>query len=338
MPGIRVFISDSHDPYFNLAVEDTIFQAMPTTQRVLFLWRNANTVVIGKGQNPWKECNTAQMERDGIRLARRQTGGGAVFHDLGNTNFTFMAGKPEYDKAVSTRIVLDALKQIGIDGKSTGRNDLVIETDEGEKKFSGSAYRDAKDRGFHHGTLLLNADLSRLANYLNPDPKKLNAKGIQSVRSRVINLCEVLPEIDHAMVCDAVQEAFFQHYGETVEPERIAPDTTPDIVGFAAAFEKQSDWDWNFGKSLDFSHTLSERFSWGGVEVHLDVNRAMIKNARIFTDSLYPNALEAFAEELIGRKYSVDGVRQIADKISQQHHEQAAELIEVEAWLKESIA
>ncbi|MFK7767466.1 MAG: lipoate--protein ligase [Mariniblastus sp.] len=338
MASIRVLLSESHDPYFNLSVEDTIFQSMPTTERVLFLWRNANTVVIGKGQNPWKECNTGKMDTDGITLARRKTGGGAVFHDLGNTNFTFMAGKPEYDKAISTRIVLDALSDLGINGKASGRNDLVIETDEGDKKFSGSAYREAKDRGFHHGTLLLNADLTRLANYLNPDSKKLQAKGIQSVRSRVINLQELHPTIDHEMVCEAIQKSFFSYYNEKVEAEPISPDSMPDLPGFAQAFAQQSDWDWNFGKSLDFSHTLDERFTWGGVEMHLDVHRGKIEQARIFTDSLYPAALEKLANELIGLGYETSAVESAFVKAEEHFPEQKIELGELKTWMKQAIA
>lgn len=224
MTTLRLLISDSYDPWFNLAVEECIFRQMPATQRVLFLWRNADTVVIGRAQNPWKECNTRRMEEDNVRLARRSSGGGAVFHDLGNTCFTFMAGKPEYDKTISTHIVLAALNSLGVMADASGRNDLVVKTPDGDRKVSGSAYRETKDRGFHHGTLLLNADLSRLANYLNPDKKKLAAKGITSVRSRVANLTELLPGITHEQVCQAVTEAFFAHYGERVDAEVISPD------------------------------------------------------------------------------------------------------------------
>ena len=195
---------------------------MPATQRVLFLWRNADTVVIGRAQNPWKECNTRRMEEDNVRTARRSSGGGAVFHDLGNTCFTFMAGKPEYDKTISTSIVLNALNSLGVTAEASGRNDLVVKTPDGDRKVSGSAYRETMDRGFHHGTLLLNADLSRLANYLNPDKKKLQAKGITSVRGRVANLVELLPGITHEQICDAIREAFFEHYGERVEAEVIS--------------------------------------------------------------------------------------------------------------------
>jgi lipoate-protein ligase A len=127
MSKIRILVSKSTNPWFNLAVEEVIFRNMDPKHRVLFVWRNSETVVIGRAQNPWRECNTAKMEKDQIKLARRQTGGGAVFHDLGNSNFTFMAGKPEYDKTVSTQIVINALNSLGIQALTNGRNDLVVE-------------------------------------------------------------------------------------------------------------------------------------------------------------------------------------------------------------------
>ncbi len=171
-----------------------------------------------------------------------------MFHDLGNTCFTFMAGKPEYDKTISTAIVLNALNSLGIVAEASRRNDLIVKTAEGDRKVSGSAYRETKDRGFHHGTLLLNADLSRLANYLNPDKKKLQAKGITSVRGRVANLVDLLPGITHVQICDAVTEAFFAYYGERVDAEIISPDKTPDLPNFAETFARQSSWEWNFGR------------------------------------------------------------------------------------------
>ncbi|MFA7257950.1 MAG: lipoate--protein ligase A [Aeromonas bestiarum] len=333
MSRLRLLLSDSHDPLFNLAVEECIFRQMDPNQRVLFLWRNANTVVIGRAQNPWKECNTRRMEEDGITLARRSSGGGAVFHDLGNSCFTFMAGKPGYDKSISTAIVLDALKRLGVSAFASGRNDLLVATPDGDRKVSGSAYRETLDRGFHHGTLLLDADLGRLANYLNPDPKKLAAKGISSVRSRVANLCELLPGIDHNQLSHALCEAFFAHYGERVLPEHISPSQLPDLPGFADTFARQRSWEWNFGHAPAFSHQLDERFGWGGVELHFDVEKGVIGRAQIFSDSLDPAPLDTLAERLVGLAYRREAIAALLSQLRADFPAQQAELDELSRWL-----
>ncbi|WP_305404651.1 lipoate--protein ligase [Photobacterium leiognathi] len=334
----RVFISQSTQPWFNLAVEDAIFRNMPADQQVLFLWRNADTVVIGRAQNPWKECNTGKMEQDGITLARRQSGGGAVFHDLGNTNFTFMAGKPQYDKNVSTNIVLSALKTLGINAKATGRNDLVVEVGEDERKFSGSAYRETMDRGFHHGTLLLNADLTRLANYLNPDKKKLEAKGITSVRSRVTNLSDINPDIHHDNVCEAIKEAFFTHYGERVEVEYISPENLPDMPGFSEKYQNQSSWEWNFGNTPQFMHSMDERFTWGGIELHLDVKKGQIIAIKTFTDSLDPAPIELLEAALLNIEYNASAIDNAIIALVEQYPEYSDTLNDINQWLKNTIA
>jgi len=338
MSKSRIFISASNNPWFNLAVEDCIFRSMSTDQRVLFLWRNADTVVIGRAQNPWKECHTQRMAQDDVRLARRQTGGGAVFHDLGNTNFTFMAGKPEYNKGVSTGIVLNALNDLGIEGYANGRNDLVTGEGDDMRKFSGSAYRETPDRGFHHGTLLLDADLSRLANYLNPDPKKLEAKGIRSVRSRVVNLNEINENIDHKLVCDAIVRRFCEYFDETPNIECISPDEEPDLPEFNEKFNVQKSWDWNFGKTPKFTHTLDERFRWGGVELHFDVKYAIIGDTQIFTDSLVPEPLEAFSEKLKGVPYSPENISACINDVIQFFPKYREELEDVKQWIVRVVA
>ncbi|WP_265455090.1 lipoate--protein ligase A [Aeromonas salmonicida] len=337
MTALRLLVSDSHDPLFNLAVEECIFRQMDPNQRVLFLWRNANTVVIGRAQNPWKECNTRRMEEDGVTLARRSSGGGAVFHDLGNSCFTFMAGKPGYDKSISTAIVLDALKLLGVSAFASGRNDLLVATQDGDRKVSGSAYRETHDRGFHHGTLLLDADLSRLANYLNPDPKKLAAKGISSVRSRVANLCELLPGIEHQQVSHALIESFFAHYGARVSPEHISPTQLPDLPGFAETFARQRSWEWNFGHAPAFTHQLDERFDWGGVELHFDVDKGVIGRAQIFSDSLDPAPLDALAQRLVGVTYRSDAIAALLGQLKTDFPSRQAELDALAGWLQAAL-
>ncbi len=338
MTTLRLLLSESNDPWFNLAVEECIYRQMPATQKVLFLWRNAETVVIGRAQNPWKECNTRRMAQDGIKLARRSSGGGAVFHDLGNCCFTFMAGKPEYDKSVSTGIILQALSRLGIEAEPSGRNDIVVRRGEEMRKISGSAYHETPDRGFHHGTFLINADLSRLAGYLNPDIKKLQTKGITSVRSRVANLTEIAPAINYAAICDAVTEAFFDYYQARCQPERISPQALPDLPGFAEQFARQSSWEWNFGHSPDFSHLLDTRFAWGGVEIHFDVERGVISRCQIFSDSLNPAPLEALATQLQGVAYRPDALAAAVARLQTAYPTQHEELAQLKSWLTASVS
>ncbi|MDU2191770.1 MAG: lipoate--protein ligase LplA, partial [Klebsiella pneumoniae] len=230
-------------------------------------------------------------------------------------------------------IVLAALNSLGVTAEASGRNDLVVKTDSGDRKVSGSAYRETIDRGFHHGTLLLNADLSRLANYLNPDQKKLKAKGITSVRGRVANLVELLPGITHQHICEAIQEAFFSHYGERVDAEVISPDNTPDLPNFAETFARQSSWEWNFGQAPAFSHLLDERFRWGGVELHFDVEKGHITRTQAFTDSLNPAPLEALAARLVGCQYRAEVLLQQCEALVGDFPEQEAELKELSAWM-----
>ncbi|MDO5770295.1 MAG: lipoate--protein ligase, partial [Psychrobacter sp.] len=202
---LRILKSAVTNPWFNLATEDWIFKELsfdkedPDTH-TLFLWRNSETVVIGRSQNPWVECKTEKMSEDNVYLARRQSGGGAVFHDLGNTNFTFLSPKDDYDQSANFTIIINALKKLGIDATLSGRNDIQV----GDKKISGSAFKHSSDRSFHHGTVLVNADMQKLGDYLNPHPLKLKAKGIKSVRARVANLTEFNESINHEVLSDAI--------------------------------------------------------------------------------------------------------------------------------------
>ena len=188
LPHIEILISNSLDPWFNLAVEDWIFLDRHDADHILFLWRNEDAVVIGRSQNPWLECHLDKMQQQGVKLARRQSGGGAVFHDVGNTNFTFMSKKAVYDKDANIKMIIAALATLGIEASAKGRNDLVVTIDNEPRKVSGSAYKEKVDSCFHHGTLLISANLTRLATYLNTNKLKLKAKGVTSVRSRVANL------------------------------------------------------------------------------------------------------------------------------------------------------
>jgi lipoate-protein ligase A len=185
----RLVISKSVDPWYNLALEEYLLKHVRRGEVVLYLWQNNHTVVIGKHQNAWKECNCKLLEQDGGRLARRLSGGGAVYHDLGNLNFTMVMDRKLYDLEKQLTVILQAVRGLEIRAEFTGRNDLAIEG----RKFSGNAFCFKSERAYHHGTLMVDTDLECLTRYLQAPQSKLVAKGagIASVRSRVINLASI---------------------------------------------------------------------------------------------------------------------------------------------------
>lgn len=330
---LKVFYSDTFDPWFNLATENYIFRDMNPNVPVLFLWRNDNTVVIGRFQNPWAECNLEKMEEDGIKLARRQSGGGAVFHDLGNTNFTFMSGKESYDKNRNNRIITNALKRFNVEAYPSGRNDILVN----DKKISGSAFKETKDRAFHHGTLLISADLTKLANYLNPNPKKLESKGIQSVRSRVENLSTLNQTINHHSLSEAIIQEFFTEYGVRTEIEKLNDLQLKSIPELDRYYQELKDWNWRFGETPHFSQRMDEKFSWGYVDVHLNAEKGIISDLKIFSDSLHPEMIEQLTLNLKNCDYSVIGIDKAIAQTKNDLPMIAEYLDDFSTWFKQQI-
>ncbi len=330
---IRVLRSDITNPWFNLATEDWIFRELDPRQHVLFLWRNADTVVIGRHQNPWKECKVQKMDEDDVYLARRQSGGGAVFHDLGNSNFTFLSAKDRYNQEDNFRIIINALGRLGITAEKSGRNDILVEG----RKVSGSAFKHTRERSFHHGTLLIDADLTRLQDYLNPQKAKLVSKGIKSVRSRVANLNEYVPHLDHDQICEAVMEAFFEYHRSRCEVEHLDYETLASIPSLNEYFEQMKDWEWRFGNTPEFNHSMETRFDWGNMDVHIDARRGRIEKAKIYSDSLFPEMVDALMAELPGHRYDPEEVKEAVTGVADLFPEQRRELEEFGSWLAESL-
>ena len=329
---LRILKSAVTNPWFNLATEDWIFNTLNPDSHTLFLWRNAETVVIGRSQNPWVECKTDKMAADNVYLARRQSGGGAVFHDLGNTNFTFLSPKADYDQDANFTIIINALKKLGVDANVSGRNDMQV----GDKKISGSAFKHSSDRSFHHGTLLVNADMQKLGDYLNPHPLKLKAKGIKSVRARVANLVEFNDAITHETLSQAIIEAFCEYYGQEVEAtpvEELDEATLAKEPHLNNYYQQMADWGWRFGKTPQFSHHLETRFDWGLIDLHLDVTQAEITDVVIFSDALNVELIDTLKEALTEVKYNKDAIGAKLAILSETNPEMAPQIDEFAAWL-----
>ena len=285
------YVSPSLDGWQNLATDEWFLDHLAPEDMILYFYTNENAVIIGKNQNPWKECDLAAMERDGVQLVRRITGGGAVYHDTGNLNFSFIVGEDRYDVEKQLNVILQAVRSFGIPCDFSGRNDLLADG----RKFSGNAFIKRGQMCQHHGTLLLNANLSKLQNYLKPDPRKLHAKGVSSVRSRVCNLTEFAPVTAEAMLA-AIRKASCEVYGEVTD---FVP--TGDVAAYA---EKQASWDWRLGKTPAFDLELDTRFPWGGVQILLTAKNSMVTDVSVFSDAMDPELPEDVKTRLTGCRFS----------------------------------
>jgi len=293
--------SGEFDPHKNLALESALMDAIKPGDMCLYLWQNRHTVVIGRNQNAWKECRCELLQAEGGTLARRSSGGGAVYHDLGNLNFTFAASPERYDLNRQLGMILDALAIAGIRAEFTGRNDITIDG----RKFSGNAFKHTQNCSMQHGTLMVNVDMERLSRYLRPSEAKLKAKGVDSVRSRVCSLTEFAPDLTIAGLKGMLETVFRATMGGC---DIIRPDDL-DISGIYPLY---SSWEWNYGETPKFDVSMEKRFPWGGVELMLTLKGGRVETVTAYTDSMDENLSEKIKTALTGAEYGAG----IAEKLA----------------------
>jgi len=311
----KLFISDSRDGWRNLAADEYFIDTLGEEDMLLYFYINGSAVIIGRGQNPWAECNLAAMDRDGVQLVRRITGGGAVFHDAGNLNFSFIAGEKIYNLERQLGMILNAVRSLGIPCDFSGRNDLLADG----RKFSGNAFC---QRGYvrqHHGTLLLNTDLSRLQNYLNVDPRKLQAKGAKSVRSRVCNLSEYVPGLNCEQMLAALTKAFREEYGDFEVISEL------DEQALAPYIRKQRSEEWRLGQTPRFDLEIENRFPWGNVQLLLTLRQSRVDALDVYSDAIDVDLAGEIRDRLLGVKF---GSRPMADALFASEKLQIRELAE----------
>lgn len=311
---MKLYINDSLNPYYNLAAEEYLLDH--TEEDIVLLWRNAPAVIIGKNQNAFAEINLDYTRAQNIAVVRRLTGGGAVFHDPGNINFTFISmpcgslseGIREggLDFAYFSAPILDALCDLGLDACLSGRNDILV----GGRKVSGNAQCVRDGITMHHGTLLFSADVSAMQGALNVDPTKLKSKGIASVRSRVANLRDLLPSEKAAEMPDA--EAFLRYLTEALERRyqvKAEPFTAEMCAGIQMlADTKYSADEWNLRRFGTFGVTRCRRFGFGKVEILLNVKEGRIDSVKIGGDFFGAADISVLETALCGTEYARDAV------------------------------
>ncbi len=304
---ISVYETFRTDPYENLATEYWLLNAVRPGECILYLWQNQNTVVIGRNQNPWVECRTALLEAEGGHLARRLSGGGAVFHDVGNLNFTFLMNREEQNLDRQLEVIRQACLMAGIRAEKSGRNDLLA----GGSKFSGNAFYQGNSRAYHHGTLLIDADMEKLSRYLSPPAAKLEAKGISSVRSRVVNLRELAPDLTCDVMRGLMKEAFSRVYGGTPETLTVSDSARDEIRALAQVY---GSWDYLYGTPLPFTFRCEDKFPWGHIQIQLEVKNGTVTGSRIYSDAMDWSLANQAEQALTGCRFELRALQKALRK------------------------
>ncbi len=324
-PDTKIIRSLSFDPWYNLALEEHLLHHVCENQIILYLWQNDNTVVICRNQNAWKECRWKQLENDGGKLARRLSGGGAVFHDLGNLNFTFIMDKKLYNLEKQLQVILDAVKKSGIGAEFTGRNDLTVQG----KKFSGNAFYSENNAAYHHGTLLINSDFQKLLQYLQVSKEKISSKGIDSVQSRVLNLSSIESSITIETMIQNLEESFIKHYGGQID--EINVDQFTDEIN--RLYQNYSSWEWRYGETPNFDISFEKRFPWGGIELGFSLENGSIVSAFAYSDAMDYEIIQKVSATLKDCPFQIDDMIERIDSIPISSEEEII-ISDLKSWLR----
>ncbi|WP_163971988.1 lipoate--protein ligase [Oceanobacillus halotolerans] len=307
------------DPMINLAIEEYILENFGEKDTYLLFYVNKPSIIIGRNQNSVEEINTEYVDKNGIKVVRRLSGGGAVYHDEGNLNFSFITkddGESFHNFAKFTQPIVEALNKLGVPAEMQGRNDLAVEG----RKISGNAMFSTKGRMFSHGTLMLDSEIEHVVSALNVRKEKIESKGIKSVRSRVANISEYL---DEKISMDEFKELILRHVFDVEDvkdvPQYELTDEDWDRI-HQISKERYQQWDWNFGKSPAFNIQESHKFDGGLVDVRLDVKKGVIENCKIYGDFFGLGSIKDLEEALIGVRHERKAIEEALADVDVSHY------------------
>lgn len=300
-------LNDKNNPHFNLALEEYVLKHLDSDEDFILLWQNEPSIIIGRNQNTIEEINSAYVKENNIHVVRRISGGGAVYHDFGNLNFTFVT-KNLKDNLNNfrkfTEPVIQALQNLGVNAEFAGRNDIVVDG----KKISGNAQTFYRNKMFHHGTILFNSDLDMVTKVLDVKLDKIQSKGIKSVRSRVSN---IYPYLNEPMTMDEFKDTLLKLILDTDDiksKEYILNQTDLDQINKLME-QKYLTWEWNYGESPEFDIQKSNRFEGGKLDIRLNVTDGNIKAIKIFGDFFGAKDVTELEQLLNGQRFEESSLR-----------------------------
>ncbi|AJO17413.1 MULTISPECIES: lipoate--protein ligase LplJ [Bacillus] len=305
------------DPRINLAIEEYCLKHLDPEETYLLFYINQPSIIIGKNQNTIEEINTKYVDENGIIVVRRLSGGGAVYHDLGNLNFSFITkddGNSFHNFKKFTEPVVAALKRLGVDAELSGRNDLMANG----RKISGNAQFSTKGRMFSHGTLLFDSEIEHVVSALKVKKDKIESKGIKSIRSRVANICEFL---DQKMTTVEFRSMLLRYIFDTEGeiPEYKLTEKDWKIINQISK-ERYQNWDWNYGKSPKFNLQHSKRFQAGSVDIRLEVQKGVIRECKIFGDFFGVGDVSDIEEKLTDVQYERKAIEEALQGVDIKHY------------------
>ncbi|MED1202453.1 lipoate--protein ligase [Heyndrickxia acidicola] len=304
------------DPRINLAIEEYAVKNLDINESFLLFYINQPSIIIGKNQNTIEEINTEYVEKNNVIVVRRLSGGGAVYHDLGNLNFSFITkddGESFHNFLKFTEPVIAALKKLGVDAKLSGRNDIQV----GERKISGNAQFSTKGRMFSHGTLMLNCELDHVTQALKVKKDKIESKGIKSIRSRVANISEFL---DQPLSIEEFRQILLENIfgGQEIPEYTLTSEDWEKIHQLSK--NRYQQWDWNYGKSPSFNLQHSRRFPAGSIDIRLDVQKGLIDDCKIYGDFFGVGDVSEIENKLMGTRYEKKEIEKAIQNTDVSHY------------------
>ncbi|GLI84160.1 lipoate-protein ligase LplJ [Rossellomorea marisflavi] len=304
------------DPRINLAIEEYALKNLDIDESYLLFYINEPSIIIGKNQNTIEEINTDYVEKQGLHVVRRLSGGGAVYHDLGNLNFSFITkddGDSFHNFKKFTEPVIEALNKLGVKAELSGRNDILAEG----RKISGNAQFSTRGRMFSHGTLLFDSEMENVVSALRVKKDKIESKGIKSIRSRVANISEFLEE---KLTIEEFRSTLLKYiFNDSDVEEYVLTDEDWDRI-HALSKERYQNWDWNYGKSPSFNLQHSHRFPVGQIDVRLEVRKGTIENCKIYGDFFGVGNVDEIEEKLTGTRYERSEIEHVLQGMDIQHY------------------
>ena len=307
------YISKTHDTAFNIALEEYCFKKLKDEDEIFLLWINEPSIIVGKYQNTIEEINTEYTREKGIHVIRRISGGGAVYHDLNNLNYTIISNRDKGQEGFNfkefSKPIIETLAELGVKAEFTGRNDLEIDG----QKFCGNAQAYIKDRVMHHGCLLFNVDFSALGDALKVSKDKIESKGVKSVRSRVTN---ILPHLKTPITVEEFGDKIMEYMKKQYPDMKEYVFSKEELDYIAKRAEVKRSWEWNYGESPEFNITRGKRFKNGKIQIFATVENSRIKNIKFYGDFFGKNEDLREIENLLKNvKYTAEDVKEKLESI-----------------------